>query len=1139
MADRHWASPARRAALLLLASLTGLAGGCSRLEPGAETDCKVKTPIRGELGTERIEVEHLGRGEELVYGLKLEAGESVVLEAEQRGADLELEVCDPSGHRAAFADTYIDLTAAERVEFVVQRRGTYRVVVRGVADSPAGGCALEVRTRRAASAADRARAETLAAARLALERKEFQTAIARYEELGEVGGEAEARQAFATWLEKRPGSLAAALAELDRVRALRREVGNTLGEAAAAADQCRFLLAARRHAEAPEPCTAAFELAKRAADPRAIIWSTIRLAELSGWQGAPPAEREAMFGRAVGLATAFGVPILECSAQRAVGAFLGYQGRAREAIVAQERAMTLCDAAGEDAARDQVLARNDLGVEWQTLGDSRKARSSFREGIELAAKLEQQGLRGPLLLNQGTLLFSLGRYDAARESYDEAVRAFARVGDTRGEVLTHLRRAALASQSGERAESLRIVEQAIAVLDGDSNERDPDLAIDALIAHGRALRDLGHYGAAAGKLEQAVNASLKLNNRRREMSALGNLGETLRRAGDVDGAARRLEAAQQAASETGDLGFAAWLDWRLALVHREKGDRAGARRLSAQAVAAFELINRASGDPESRATQLAFRRPLYEAAISAALKAECAKGRRGCAAPALELSERARARGLLAVLAERELDLDGAVPLELQQQKLHAEARQQSLLRQEIDLRRLSPGRPLPPALEVELYAADRELDYVLARIRESNPGFANLQDLEPLSVVEMQRRLVREPDAALIEFALGDEESQLFVVRTTGVEVVSLPPADRLAALVTPFIEGLRVKGGASVEQASALYDLLLRPAEPLLLGVSRLIIVPDGLLAELPFEVLVRRVGADGAPLRLLDDMTVSYAASATVLASLSRNSKPRTPSPPRFVAFANPFYPLPEASDERPQPVRESNSAPASTAGRLRGGISLPRLEGSQREVEAIARLFAEHFGGTVDASCAQLDAAGVDLATGDRPTSCLFLRKDAREEQVSLPLVAKAQYLHFAVHAISDDRDPDRVGLFLSQESGQGKNGLLELREIAELDLGADLVVLSACSSGLGVRLRGEGFLGFTWAFLRAGARSLVVSLWDVEDADTAALMERFYEHLLRDPLVNKAEALRQAKLDLIRQGSQDAHSWAAFVLIGER
>jgi CHAT domain-containing protein len=165
--------------------------------------------------------------------------------------------------------------------------------------------------------------------------------------------------------------------------------------------------------------------------------------------------------------------------------------------------------------------------------------------------------------------------------------------------------------------------------------------------------------------------------------------------------------------------------------------------------------------------------------------------------------------------------------------------------------------------------------------------------------------------------------------------------------------------------------------------------------------------------------------------------------------------------------------------------------------------------------------------------------VYLRETAKEENVKgNESLSTARRIHFATHGVMSERQPQYSGLVLTLDEDPQEDGLLQVYEIFNLKLNAELVVLSACKTGLGKEVKGEGLIGLTRAFMYAGAPSVVVSLWQVADRSTAEMMVKFYEQL--DRAEDKAEALRQAKLAMIQAGRY-AHPfyWAPFILVGER
>jgi CHAT domain-containing protein len=164
--------------------------------------------------------------------------------------------------------------------------------------------------------------------------------------------------------------------------------------------------------------------------------------------------------------------------------------------------------------------------------------------------------------------------------------------------------------------------------------------------------------------------------------------------------------------------------------------------------------------------------------------------------------------------------------------------------------------------------------------------------------------------------------------------------------------------------------------------------------------------------------------------------------------------------------------------------------------------------------------------------------VYLEGEATEERLKHAGLEHYRYVHLATHGVVDEKHPRLSGLILAEEKGSAEDGVLRLGEIYNLSLNADLVVLSACETGLGQLARGEGVIGLTRGFLYAGASSVLVSLWRVADASTATLMSDFYRELLTGKPAS--HALRAAKLSAIHRDPESAkpYSWSAFVLIGE-
>jgi CHAT domain-containing protein/Flp pilus assembly protein TadD len=350
-----------------------------------------------------------------------------------------------------------------------------------------------------------------------------------------------------------------------------------------------------------------------------------------------------------------------------------------------------------------------------------------------------------------------------------------------------------------------------------------------------------------------------------------------------------------------------------------------------------------------------------------------------------------------------------------------------------------------------------------------------------------------------LVEFMIGDEISYAWLLGGGAVHMAILPAR----AVLERKVERYRALIGRPPTRAEAvpealrlgrdLYSTLLGPFAAELSGATRVVVVPDGVLHYVPFETLVRAVDAHGRPQYVLDAYDVSYAPSASVLSALNR----RPPASPPFdlLAYGDPAL--------TPAPAERSASMRAAPPG--------PLLH-ARREIDAIAGLFP---------------AERRRVRLGSEASERSFKEED----------LSRFRIVHLATHGRTDARVPARSGLLLSPGAAT-EDGVLRAVEILKLDLGADLVVLSACGSGLGRLVRGEGLVGLTRAFLHAGARRVVVSLWNVDDEKTADLMKTFYGRLRQG--VPADRALREAKRELTRSDRpayRFPYYWGSFVLIG--
>ncbi|PYS35256.1 MAG: hypothetical protein DMF75_04165, partial [Acidobacteria bacterium] len=460
-----------------------------------------------------------------------------------------------------------------------------------------------------------------------------------------------------------------------------------------------------------------------------------------------------------------------------------------------------------------------------------------------------------------------------------------------------------------------------------------------------------------------------------------------------------------------------------------------------------------------------------------------------------------------------------------------------------------------PADLEKELDKLQTEFDEIENQIRAGSPRYAALTGAQPLTLAETQQKVL-DDGTVLLEYSLGNDTSYAFAVTQSGVSLFKLPPRSNIDKLATDFraqlippklqrrivgidvvaeqqrglglVEGPSENLTAFVASSNALYRAAVEPASNSF-GDKRLLVVADGALNYIPFEALVRSTdGADYASLSyLIKSNEIVYAPSASVVAAIRQSGN--KPSGKNLLAVADPIF----SSDDSRVKGKAGVPAPAEARGlglglesavndvagepTAAGGLRLARLVGTRVEAEEIGKI-AKSNGSQAD----------------------LWIDLNASEDNLRSRDVTNYRIIHVATHGLLDAERPQFTGVVLSLVGNKDNDGFLRTDEIFNLRLGAPLVMLSACETGLGKEKRGEGVIGLTRAFMYAGAPTVGVSLWSVADKSTADLMADFYRRLLGPASSNSASvAMRAAQLGLISGKKYSApFYWAPFVIVGD-
>ena len=826
------------------------------------------------------------------------------------------------------------------------------------------------------------------------------------------------------------------------------------------------------------------------------------------------------------------------------------------------------------------------------LGQPQQAIEKYEQSLPLFRAAGDKKGEAAAFLQLGQLYGTLGEIQKALDNFGRALPLFRAAGERKGEVITLSNMGSFHMVLGKSEEALSYYQQAAEVARADGSPESESAAAAALTAIG-SLNDIGEPQNAKKGFEQALSVFRAINFRRGQalmLVALGLLhsfegepqkalkyneealplfraehdrfGEGLALFGicwshvssrDYQKGLDYCAQARTIQRSIGDRNTEAMTLKQIATAERELGNLAASQTAIEAAIENVESVRAKVVNPEYRLSYFAGSQDYYEFYIDLLMRLHKQNPNDGSDGKALQASERARARSLLDTLTEANADIRQGVDPALLQRERKAQSRLNTRAQAQMELLSGPHSEAQSTAIAEEIQTLIKDLQQVETEIRQTSPHYAALMLPRPLTLKEIQTQVL-DQDTVLLEYSLGQERSYLWVATSSSLTSYELAKRDQIETAAGNFYNLLNarnkdVKGENSNQRAAriaradleiplaaaSLSRLVLAPAAGQL-GKKRLMIVADGALHFVPFAVLpVVSGGATKTPRPLIADHEIVNLPSASTLSVVRGEVAGRSPAARSVAVLADPVF---TKDDERVKKLEISNSGTRprrANQASVRGenavdrqlvkatgdtGVAteemyVPRLPGTRQEAEQIV---------------AMVPAAESRLA----------LDFAASRETATNTELSQYRYVHFSTHGLLNSVHPELSGVVFSlvNERGETQDGFLRAHEIFNLKLPAEVVVLSACQTGIGKEIRGEGLVSLTRGFMHAGASRVVVSLWDVSDRGTTELMVRFYQGMLKDGM-RPAAALRAAQVSLMNdQRWTSPYYWASFTLQGE-
>ncbi len=771
--------------------------------------------------------------------------------------------------------------------------------------------------------------------------------------------------------------------------------------------------------------------------------------------------------------------------------------------------------------RGEANTLSHLGVVYENLGQFPKALVHYSQAIEIQRKIEDKQSEGNTLSNIGVLYYHLRHFDKARGYFLQALTIWDDIGDKwgKGIDLLHLGAMYYSQNRFKPLQALKYYLDALKVKREIGDKRGESAALTNI---GTVYGAIGKKQKALSHFQAALQIDRKLGDKIGEAAILSNLARIYQELGFYEKARIALQKSITTLSKLGSNHL--WYAKRnLAALKVKINENHAAITDYEQALDHIEQLRAGLIEKADKFSFMSNKFEVYDELIALLQSLHEKYPKKGYDRKALEIFERKQGRVFLEEIGKSGAQRFARFPDEVRQkeqlltkkivqrQTELVQARNKPVFKQEFTIIK---------ALNQRIAILKKQQQALQTEIKEKYPAYYALKYPQPATVAVLQNEVLQ-PGEVILVYGIMKEKTALWVISSSHFAMLTLPIGEEeLNDNVAYMRDVILNRLPELVDEGYPLYQKLIpKEIHKYLAEANTLYIVPTGSLYMLPFETLVTDDTDYFNPRYLIEDYAIIYLSSASLLKIL-RETKRRKPSK-KFIAFADPAYIPCKKTGDKQSIARARNVTEIRTHvyRKTMGAVCFPLLPETANEANSIAAFFHQND--------------NVLLGEQASRNTVFHLNKNGQ--------ISDYRYILFAVHGLLPNQVTGLAQSSLVLSNAQGKNGYLTMADAFTLKLNADFINLSACNTGGGKKIKGEGIIGLTRAFLYAGTSTIAVTLWSVESSSAENLSIGLFKNLKEGK--KQAEAIRQIKIKMIKGKAKQPYYrqpfyWAAFVMYGK-